>query len=164
MPLGDELHSVSATELRRARDLRDALHRLFADTSRLHEPAPRDLATLMTTYGEAARSATLLAHNGAYQLTWPEHDPRQIRFAVASDAMALLRDRSRLGRVTRCPGRDCGWLFLNLSGRRRWCSMSTCGSRDKMRRLHERRTQQIPERDSETPNQPGDKQPPRSVD
>ena len=39
------------------------------------------------------------------------------------------------------PGRRCGWLFLDTSGRRRWCSMTTCGSRVKMRRLYERRRQ-----------------------
>ncbi|MDR0358582.1 MAG: CGNR zinc finger domain-containing protein [bacterium] len=41
--------------------------------------------------------------------------------------------------MRRCPGRGCGWLFLDASGRRRWCSMQTCGSRAKMRRLYERR-------------------------
>jgi predicted RNA-binding Zn ribbon-like protein len=44
-----------------------------------------------------------------------------------------------LARVRRCPGRDCGWLFLDASGRRRWCSMTTCGSREKMRRMYARR-------------------------
>ncbi|HET7305552.1 MAG TPA: CGNR zinc finger domain-containing protein [Segeticoccus sp.] len=31
-----------------------------------------------------------------------------------------------------CPGDDCGWLFLNPGGRRRWCSMSPCGNRAKV--------------------------------
>jgi predicted RNA-binding Zn ribbon-like protein len=43
-------------------------------------------------------------------------------------------------RVRAC-GR-CGWLFLDSSrgGRRRWCSMSTCGNREKASR-HRRATQ-----------------------
>ena len=53
----------------------------------------------------------------------------------------LLQDPELLRRVSHCPGRGCGWLFLNTSGRRRWCSMSTCGSREKMRRLYQRQTQ-----------------------
>src|SRR6266513_2507587 len=73
-----------------------------------------------------------------YKLDWPAQDPRRVRYAVATDAIALVEDPSRLKRVSRCPGRGCGWLFLNTSGRRRWCSMSTCGSREKMRRLHHR--------------------------
>jgi predicted RNA-binding Zn ribbon-like protein len=30
-----------------------------------------------------------------------------------------------------CPGHGCGWLFLNPSGRRRWCQMAVCGNRAK---------------------------------
>ncbi|WP_344746998.1 CGNR zinc finger domain-containing protein [Streptosporangium vulgare] len=39
-----------------------------------------------------------------------------------------------------CP--SCYWLFLDTSknGRRRWCSMTTCGSRDKARRYYAART------------------------
>jgi predicted RNA-binding Zn ribbon-like protein len=34
------------------------------------------------------------------------------------------------------PRLDCGWLFIDASGR--WCSMETCGSRATMRRLRSR--------------------------
>jgi predicted RNA-binding Zn ribbon-like protein len=61
-----------------------------------------------------------------------------VRFAVVTDAVALLADGERLARLRRCPGRDCGWLFLDTSGRRRWCSMGACGSREKMRRMYAR--------------------------
>jgi len=40
--------------------------------------------------------------------------------------------------VRACPGTQCGWLFLDPLGRRRWCSMSTCGNRAKQRRHAER--------------------------
>jgi predicted RNA-binding Zn ribbon-like protein len=76
---------------------------------------------------------------GAWRLDWPRDDPRRVRLAVVADAVELLGDADRLARVTRCPGRHCGWLFINASGRRRWCSMSTCGSREKMRRMYRRR-------------------------
>ena len=62
---------------------------------------------------------------------------------LGDGCIGLLRDPGRLGRVSLCPGRDCGWLFLNASGRRRWCSMSTCGSREKMRRLYRRQHEQV---------------------
>ena len=39
--------------------------------------------------------------------------------------------------VRTCPG--CGWLFLDPRGRRRWCSMATCGNRAKVR-AHAART------------------------
>jgi predicted RNA-binding Zn ribbon-like protein len=131
---------ASVAELRNARTLRDAAYRLFSSISRDQEPASKDLDVLMSNYIEAVKHASLLGGEDFYELGWPARDPRRIRYTVAADAIALLQDPSRLQRVSRCPGRDCGWLFLNLSGRRRWCSMSTCGSRDKMRRLHQRRS------------------------
>jgi predicted RNA-binding Zn ribbon-like protein len=139
--LSDDAERASEAELRRARALRDAVHGLFSSISLGQEPARRDLEVLMSTYREAVEHASLLGSEDVYKLDWRAADPRRIRYAVAADAIALLHDASRLKRVTRCPGRDCGWLFLNTSGRRRWCSMSTCGSREKMRQLHKRRTQ-----------------------
>ncbi|GAA2764219.1 hypothetical protein GCM10010103_32600 [Streptomyces paradoxus] len=47
-------------------------------------------------------------------------------YAVAHAAGELLAGPSRFT-VRSCPGRDCGWLFLDESGRRRWCSLGTCG-------------------------------------
>jgi predicted RNA-binding Zn ribbon-like protein len=141
--LHDDAEQASAAELRRARVLRDAVYRIFSSISRGRKPFRKDLDVLMSDYSEAVKDASLLAGKYLYKLDWLAGDPRRIRYAVATDAIALLQDLNRLKRVSRCPGRGCGWLFLNTSGRRRWCSMSTCGSRDKMRRLHQRRTQHM---------------------
>lgn len=138
--LSDSAEPANAAELRRARALRDAVYRLFSSIARDREPARKDLDVVMSNYTDAVNHASLLAGEGFYELDWLARDPRRIRYAVAADAIALLQDPGRLKRVSRCPGRGCGWLFLNTSGRRRWCSMATCGSRDKMRRLHQRRT------------------------
>lgn len=43
-------------------------------------------------------------------------------------AGGLLVDRPR---IDACPRYDCGWLFVNRSGRRRWCQMAVCGNRAK---------------------------------
>lgn len=136
--LGDGAKSASDAELRRARALRDAVYRLFSSISRDGEPERKDLDVLKSNYLEAVKHASLRPGEDFYKLDWPPRDPRTIRYAVATDAIALLRDPGRLHRVSRCPGRGCGWLFLNASGRRRWCSMATCGSREKMRRMYAR--------------------------
>jgi predicted RNA-binding Zn ribbon-like protein len=136
--LSNGAEPASAAELRRARALRDAVHRLFSATGGDREPAPNDLDVLMGNYAEAVERASLQAGEDLYKLDWPAQQPQRIRYAAAADAIALLQDPDLLERVSRCPGRACGWLFLNRSGRRRWCSMSTCGSREKMRRLHQR--------------------------
>jgi predicted RNA-binding Zn ribbon-like protein len=46
-----------------------------------------------------------------------------------------------LAHVKACPGTDCGWLFVDPRGRRRWCSMGVCGNRAKARR-HARRVRE----------------------
>jgi DNA-binding SARP family transcriptional activator/predicted RNA-binding Zn ribbon-like protein len=45
--------------------------------------------------------------------------------AVALSAADLLADPRR-HTVCVCANEDCGWLFLDDSGRRRWCNLSTC--------------------------------------
>jgi predicted RNA-binding Zn ribbon-like protein len=134
--------ATDGAELEAALALRLVLHRLFSALAEGRRPRRDDLATLAGVHAEAAGAARLAtAEDGAWRLRWPASDPRAVRFAVAVDAVALLADPARLARVHRCPGPSCGWLFLDTSGRRRWCSMSTCGSRVKMRRLYERRRQ-----------------------
>ena len=134
---------VDDDELEAALALRLVLHRaLLGARRRVAGPRRADLEALARDHAEAAGAARLApADDGAWRLTWPAAEPRAVRFAVAVDAMALLADPARLARVHRCPGPACGWLFLDTSGRRRWCSMSTCGSRVKMRRLYARRRQ-----------------------
>jgi predicted RNA-binding Zn ribbon-like protein len=129
-------------ELAAARELRAALHRIFSAVARDEKPRSADLALLAAVHAEAAAVGRLAPDDGALRLRWAAGERRGVRFAVARDALALLADPQRLARVHRCPGRGCGWLFLDTSGRRRWCSMETCGSRAKMRRLYERRREQ----------------------
>jgi predicted RNA-binding Zn ribbon-like protein len=52
---------------------------------------------------------------------------------IAREAGDLLAT-TELEHVRACPGSDCGWLFLDRSGRRRWCTMEVCGNRAKARR------------------------------
>jgi predicted RNA-binding Zn ribbon-like protein len=121
------------------RAFRDALYSLFATISDGH-PAPADaLSLLHAVHADGVAAASLEPRGDAFALVWPADEPRRVLFAVAADAVALLADPGLLGRVHRCPGRNCGWLFLDTSGRRRWCSMATCGSRAKMRAMYARR-------------------------
>jgi len=65
-------------------------------------------------------------------------DPKAVVAFLAAMAVeaSIVLPRQRL---SACP--RCGWLFLDTSrgGRRRWCSMQTCGNREKASR-HRGRT------------------------
>ncbi len=52
-------------------------------------------------------------------------------------AAAVLADHPT-DAVRRCGGTGCGWLFLDETGRRRWCVMAICGNRAKARRRADR--------------------------
>jgi len=134
--------AASDAELAAARSLRESLYSVFGAAAGGGEPPTHDLDAVRSVFAAAAAAGTLTQSDGAWRLAWPAVDPRTVRFAVAADAVRLLDDPGRLGRVTVCPGRLCGWLFINASGRRRWCSMSACGSREKMRRMYARRAAQ----------------------
>jgi predicted RNA-binding Zn ribbon-like protein len=58
--------------------------------------------------------------------------------AVWSGAELLVSDDAERIRV--CGGVNCGWMYVDRSrnGLRRWCSMGTCGTREKSRRRYQR--------------------------
>jgi predicted RNA-binding Zn ribbon-like protein len=62
-------------------------------------------------------------------------DATQALSALARDAIDLFTGPLRQ-RVRSCAAEDCELLFVDASrpGRRRWCSLNRCGSREKMRR------------------------------
>ena len=129
-----------AEELELARGLRTALHLIYSALARGQEPDEFSLSRLRFAYAQAVAAGTLVAReDGGFGLDRRADEPRRVRFAVAADAVSLLADPTRMARLHRCPGRDCGWVFLDTSGRRRWCSMATCGSREKMRRMYARK-------------------------
>jgi predicted RNA-binding Zn ribbon-like protein len=119
--------------LRRALRLRTALYGLCLD------PHPGSDWNVVAAEARAAASAAVLAFSeGEPEWRLPDGTGLALpRLAVARAAADLLTSGA-LGAVRPCPGRGCGWLFLDPSGRRRWCTMAICGNRAKVRRHHER--------------------------
>jgi len=115
----------------RARRLRADLHDLLVGHG--SRAATRRLATAVTD--ARGRQRLDLGEQPGWSFPGePILDDALDCFLVA--AAGLLVDRPRIGA---CPGHDCGWLFLNTSGRRRWCQMAVCGNRAKQA-AHARRT------------------------
>ncbi len=117
------------TLLHHARRLRGVLYEL------LTQDASQQDRKVFAAWANEARSAQRWTLDAAGSYTWAL-DPRQpVRLpllAVADSATQLLTDASA-GTVHACPGRDCGWLFLDPRGRRKWCAMAVCGNRAKAR-------------------------------
>ncbi len=123
--------------LRRARDLREAVFRIFA------RPGTEggDLDLLADEAARAAAERRLAATADGYAYTWPESDRlEQPLWPVALAAAELLTSAEERSRVKECAADNCNWLFLDMSRNRsrRWCDMKVCGNRAKARRFSAR--------------------------
>lgn len=135
---------AAAAALAAAVSLRETLYRLVmaAGTGAGKKPAA-DLERLNHWLAEAPATARLVPAKGGGGYAWAE--PRAGLGLAAplqrlAHAAAELLTSDRLARVHTCAGPGCGWLFIDASpsGRRRWCSMETCGNRAKAQRHYKK--------------------------
>jgi len=129
-------------ELRRLRELRSRLERVFRASVVGRRPLPADLTALSRECADAARVAHLRRSGGRLVREVDARAARActLRLRIVEAAVALLTS-SQLARLKTCP--SCGWVFLDASknGSRRWCSMAMCGSNAKARRYYWRTKQ-----------------------
>jgi predicted RNA-binding Zn ribbon-like protein len=131
----------SATVLRRAITVREALYRLFRAAIAGWAPAPADLTALNRELQIARAHERLIAspHGIAVEFGDAASALDGVLWPVVRSAVELLTS-PRLARVGQCPGDECGWLFLDTSrsGRRQWCQMKDCGNVAKVRRFRDK--------------------------
>lgn len=110
-----------------ARRLRAALHSAVLD--------PTDARAMATVTGQVRKAADVVRIQPGPRPEWdlPGLPRLDLPLLAVAWAAGQLLTAEPLDRVRACPGDDCGWLFLDRSGRRRWCSMSACGNRAKVR-------------------------------
>ena len=124
-------------EFERALEVRELIHRLFDAHAQVKTPAARDVEALNEALSEAPARTTLKRERGSY--AWDVDMRSGTALALLAPVLWTAGDLlagARLDRVRRCANPECGWLFLDDSraGKRRWCSMQSCGNRAKARR------------------------------
>ncbi len=117
--------------------LRETIYRLFDAQAQGKAPAPRDLEALNAALAQAPARKTLKRSRDGYE--WDVDMKSGTALALLAPVLWSAGDLlagPKLDRVRRCANPECGWLFLDDSraGKRRWCSMSSCGNRAKARR------------------------------
>jgi predicted RNA-binding Zn ribbon-like protein len=130
---------VTHDVLAEARALREAID---ACVTALIEDEPSPPAAVRRIDGwlkyAGARPALLLDPGGVPALgeRGEGHSPRRALGAIALDAARMLGDPAERARVRVCASDTCSARFYDRSpaGRRRWCSMRTCGNEAKARR------------------------------
>jgi predicted RNA-binding Zn ribbon-like protein len=131
--------AVTPEVLAEARELREAID---ACVTALIDGAPVPPAAVTRIDGRlkyaGARPALALDPSGVPVLgeRGEGHSPRRALGAIALDAARMLGDPSERARVRVCASDTCSARFYDRSpaGRRRWCSMRTCGNEAKARR------------------------------
>jgi predicted RNA-binding Zn ribbon-like protein len=139
----DEPASVSKAVLAQARDLRDAIDALLVATIE-GRPGPAAAVTLVDDWLVFAGARPQLVPGpggGAPLLTEraAADSPRRALGTIALDAATMLGTEQR-SRIRICASETCSGRFFDRSpaGKRRWCSMRTCGNEAKARRHRQR--------------------------
>ncbi len=115
---------VAAAELDLARALRSCVYRVLA------EPSDRQAFAEFTRHAEAAAKTLTFTRDADGMGSWQPALTAGLRlpaYAAAWSAAELLADPRRLT-IKACPHERCGWLFIDGSGMRRYCSVATCDS------------------------------------
>ena len=128
---------------RRALQLRDVVYAI-GQALAAHAPLRRQAVDRLTRiHARFLACARLTPVHGVYAWTWESTScpVAAILGPITLSAIGVLR-QTDLTRVKQCPGRDCGWLFVDRTKNkgRRWCEMEVCGNRAKQRRLRQRRS------------------------
>ncbi|GIF13693.1 BTAD domain-containing putative transcriptional regulator [Actinoplanes teichomyceticus] len=112
----------AAAVLCRARRLRTHLYACLTD------PADDRSFAVVAGFARDAAGASVFVRDGSGLGRWvlPGAAGLEIPLHAAANSAAQLLADPRRFTVCACPGPQCGWLFLDPSRRRRFCSIATC--------------------------------------
>jgi predicted RNA-binding Zn ribbon-like protein len=123
-------------EVEAARELRGAL-RALARAALEHRPPPPAALAVVNRVAAADAPPVLRPGPGGLALA-PPADVAAALSRVARQAAEHLAG-PEAGHLHACEAEDCTMLFLDPSGRRRWCAPNRCGVRSRVREHRRRR-------------------------
>jgi predicted RNA-binding Zn ribbon-like protein len=128
---------VAPADLRRARELREALRGLLLANNGAPEPA--GARVVLEAAAQRARLAPRLAPDGPALTPLAPGVDGALGQVVAAALVAMWD--GAWARLKACPRESCQWAFYDRSpnASATWCAMSICGSRTKARAYYRRR-------------------------
>jgi len=134
-------------DLERARELRESLRGL-ALAAVAATPPPAALVAAASASAAGAERLVVRGDGGGPLRREPPVDTEAALARIARQALEQLTG-PELHQLVSCAEQDCRWVFLDPTGRRRWCPSPSCASRGRVRALRARR------RAASGPNGPG---------
>src|SRR5260370_35981649 len=132
--------------LSRLRRVRQAMRGVLEAAATRRGPDPSDLADINRALRTHYIYELVPATDGVSLDQRHQGDP--VAGAIARPAEALPRELSQgeTSRLRICENPQCHWVFKDTSrtGKRKWCSMSSCGNRAKVARHRARQKTQFP--------------------
>jgi predicted RNA-binding Zn ribbon-like protein len=133
---------MSSRTLRRIRGVREQLFAVFRAIAKDELVSDDALRRVGKALHDCQAKQSLSAQGMEVRWTWLPAAACSdfLLYPILTAAIDLLTCGSR-SLVRQCADEDCGWLFLDRSnaGKRRWCSMTDCGNRNKAREHYRRR-------------------------
>ena len=143
----DRLYERSGADPERAeqvlmwgRELREAIHDVFFAIMNKRAVPPAALARLNADVQAAAGHMQLVPVKGGFEWRFDDlNELDSVLWPIARAAADLLAS-DQLPYVRACFSKTCEWFFLDTSKNhhRRWCDMTRCGNRAKVRSFYAR--------------------------
>jgi predicted RNA-binding Zn ribbon-like protein len=128
--------------LARAVRLRNAVQAIFSSLAAGDTPSRTELEVLNVGLAASLGHARIQpgASAGEYAWGWRDRALDLPLWPICRSAADMLVSESERRLVRECGAGDCAWLFVDTTRNRsrQWCSMRSCGNREKARRHYQR--------------------------
>ena len=125
--------------LEKAREIRENIYQMLSNTAHGRPIKIADLKGFNKALASMLSHSRLAAYEGGLRWDWDSHPNKldSVIWPVVRSAVDLMTSKA-IKRVGQCADERCGWLFWDSSRNRsrRWCDMSDCGNRAKVRRFY----------------------------
>jgi len=138
---GERDRATAEGVLVRAKRLRESIRTIFSSLAAGRTPPEHDLVVLNLDLAASLSHARVVpAAGGGYRWGWTGRNFDAPVWPISRSAADLLASDQERPLVRECGAGDCQWLFLDTSKNRsrQWCSMQSCGNREKARRHYQR--------------------------
>ena len=137
---GEEEPIEAQAVLEKAREIRENIYQILSDIAHGHPINIADLKGFNKALANTLSHSRLATYERGLKWDWDSRSDKldSVIWPVVKSAVDLMTSES-IKRVGQCADeKGCGWLFWDSSRNRsrRWCDMSDCGNRAKVRRFY----------------------------